>query len=204
MNDEQSKSLVLSKQISKSDKYIPADYLKKLYETVDNPQDLAYIMFHAETGLRVSDIVGLARNGERLPGIEEVHIEWQQNRVYTYDHKKDTWRWVYFPEKVKSCLKIYLLYKQQQGVKGRLLFPFSEKTANRIIKSWCKRIGFPYADLVGSHWLRHTFIRLSRKAGRDIKAVQQNTGDTVKTLLEWYSDLDSQAMHGEIEDRPLL
>lgn len=204
MNEEQGRELVVSKKISKGDKYISKEWLQKLYEAIDNPRDKAYIMFHAETGVRVSDVVGLRRGDKRLPGIELVHIEWQGNRVYTYDHKKDLWRWVYFPEKVKSVLKLYLLYKQQQAVKSRLLFDMSEKTCNRILKHWCSYIGFPYAELVGSHWLRHTFIRLSRKAGRDIKAVQQNTGDTVKTLLEWYSDLDHEGMTTELAEKPLF
>jgi len=203
--NESTKTLVVSKKINKEDKYIPGGWLKKLYEAVDNPRDKAYIMFHAETGLRVSDIVGVKKKGgKRLPGIEVHNIDWENNRVYTYDHKKDKWRWVYFPEKVRSVLKMYLLYRQKAGIRGRELFCMSEKTCNRVLKRWCKRIGFPYADLVGSHWLRHTFIRLSRRAGRDIKAVQQNTGDSVKTILEWYSELDREAMRQELDEKPLI
>ncbi len=43
-----------------------------------------------------------------------------------------------------------------------------------------------------THWLRHTFIRLSRRAGRDIKFVQQNTGDSLKTILEHYEGLTDE------------
>lgn len=185
---------IVSRKICKGDKYIPEQYLKKLYDSIDNVQDKTYIMYHTQTGLRVSDVVHT----------EIVHIDWQNLRSYTYDHKKDTWRYVYFPEFMKSQLKMWLKERQLRDIKDKRLFPFSEKTANRILKKWCKRIEFPYANIVGSHWCRHTFIRLSRKAGRDIKAVQQNTGDTIKTILEWYSDLSAEDMRNEIEGKPLI
>ena len=190
---EKDKSLALSRKISKGDKYIPVAYVQKLYQLCDNVMEKTYLMYHIETGLRVSDVVGT----------EVVHIDWQNNRTYTYDHKKDQWRHVYWPEFVKAQLKMWMKQRQIEDIKDKRLFPISEKTANRILKRWCKTIEFPFAYVVSSHWLRHTFIRLSRKAGRDIKAVQQNTGDTVKTLLEWYSDLSSEDMKHEIEGKPI-
>ncbi len=187
------KSLVVSNKIPKGDKYIPEKYIKKLYNLCDNVRDKTYLMYHIETGLRVSDIVNT----------EQVHIDWDNNRTYTYDHKKDKWRYIYFPEFVRSQIKMWLKQRQIEDIKDKRLFPFSDKTANRIIKKWCKKIEFPYSKQVSSHWCRHTFIRLSRKAGRDIKAVQQNTGDTIKTILEWYSDLSMEDMQEEI-GKPLV
>ena len=187
------KSLVLSNKISKGDKYIPQEWLKKLYESIDNVRDKTYIMYHTETGLRVTEVVNT----------EIVHIDWDNFRTYTYDFKKDKWRNVYWPEFVKAQLKQWLKQRQIEDIKDKKLFPFSEKTANRILKKWCKKIGFPYAKLVGSHWLRHTYIRLSQKAGRNIKSVQQNTGDTIETILGWYSDLSKEDLKEEME-KPLL
>ena len=187
------KSLMVSPVIPKGDKYFPVDVVNKLYDVIDNARDKAYVMYHIETGLRVSDVVST----------EIVHVDWQLLKTYTYDHKKDAWRWVFFPEKVKSVLKMWLKQRQIDGVKSRLLFPFCGKTCNRILRFWCERIGFVYASRVGSHWCRHTFIKLSRRVGRDIKAVQQNTGDSIKTLLEWYSDLSGEEMRLEIEGKPI-
>lgn len=182
-------ALVKNPKISKGDKYFPAWVCNKLYETIDNPRDLAYVMYHIETGLRVSDVVNS----------EWVHLDWQNLRTYTYDKKKDQWRYIYWPEKVKAKLKLWRLDMQNQNIKSKYIFPFSEKTANRIIKKWCQAIEFQHADKVGSHWCRHTFIRLSRKIGRDIKAVQQNTGDTIRTLLEWYSELGQEEMQEQLK-----
>lgn len=183
--------LVPTNKISKGDKYIPDKYLKKLYDRCDNVRDKTYIMYHAETGLRVTDVINS----------EIVHIDWENYRTNTFDYKKDQWRYVYFPEFVKSQLKMWLKQRQIEGIKDKRIFPFTEKTANRILKQWCKIIEFPYSKQVSSHWLRHTFIRLSRKVGRDIKAVQQNTGDTVKTILDWYSDLSMEDMQTEISKK---
>ena len=160
--------------MSKYDKHLPPHVLKALYEKIDNIRDLFYVMWHNETGVRVSDIVGIKRKDRtREMGQEIRNIEWDRNRIHTYDHKKDEWRYVYFPEKVRAKLKQWLKERQNLGIKGRELFPFSEKTCNRILKRWCQKIKFTHSEIIGTHWCRHTFIRLSRRAGRDIKFVQQ-------------------------------
>ena len=130
------------------------------------------------------------------------NIEFANHRTHTYDFKKDSWRMVYWPEFVGSTLKRWLEYRKAKRIKGEL--PFTKKSANRILKRWFQEIGFRHADLVASHWLRHTFIRLSRRSGRDIKAVEQNTGDTILTILKWYEGLTDEEMGQEIEGKPLV
>ncbi len=113
--------------LSKKEKYIPADVLKKIYEAVDNLMDLAYIQYHTETGLRVSEVLGT-----RLSD-----INWEKRKTNTFDFKKDSWRMVFWPPFVGSTLKMYLnnrdKSKETRDQRERL-FPFSEKTANRILK----------------------------------------------------------------------
>ncbi len=181
--------LIIIKKIPKGEKYFSKDWINKMYEAVEDIRDKTYIMYHIETGLRVSDVVNT----------EVVHIDWDKCRTYTYDHKKDEWRYVYWPKKIKGQLKQWLKIRQNLKIKDKQLFPFCQKTANRILQRAAKRVKFPHAHLVSSHWCRHTFIKLSRAVGRDIKAVQQNTGDTLKTLLDWYSHLSSDEMVTEVE-----
>lgn len=187
--ESNTKSIVVSGKISKTDKYLPADILRQLYEVIDNARDLAYIMYHAETGLRVSDVVNS----------EWVHVDYHECRTYTFDHKKDEWRYIYWPEKVKAVLNRWRLQGQAQGIRDKRIFPFDEKTATRILRRWLKVINFRYWERAGSHWLRHTFIRLSRDAGRDLMLVKNNTGDTVRTILEWYEALDTSRARREVE-----
>lgn len=203
---ENGKSIIVSKKIEKGDKYIPAEYVRLLYDTIDNVRDKFYVTWHIETGVRVSDIVGQVKRGssERLLGQEINRIDWDRNCIQTYDHKKDRWRLVHFTPVARQALKLWMKERENLKIQDRALFPYSEKMCNRILKKWCERISFPYADAVSSHWCRHTFIRLSRKAGRDMKIVQQNTGDTVKTILEWYSDLSSEDIQKELAEKPLV
>lgn len=185
----QGTELIKIEKLHKGDKYISAAYLTRIYEICDSPRDKAYIMYHAETGLRVSDVVKTNIG----------HIDWREHRTYTFDHKKDEWRFIYWPGNIKGQLQQWLKYRQAKGIKSELLFPFSERTASRIINKWAVLAGHPLGRLVSSHWLRHTYIRLSKAAGRDIKAVQQNTGDTILTLLNWYSDLDQDSLKRQAE-----
>jgi len=145
------KSLIVSPKIPKTDKFIPADILIRLYDTIDNIRDLFYVMWHCETGVRISDIVGIKRKGrERQIGQEVRNIDWENNRIHTYDHKKDDWRFVYFPAKVRSKLKLWLKERQNMQIKGRELFPISEKTCGRILRCWCGIVGFQHAEKVGT------------------------------------------------------
>lgn len=195
--ETENKALILSKRIPKADKFFPADSVREMERVCESARDRAYLLYHVQTGLRVSDVVGT-----RLE-----HIEWAGFRTWTFDHKKDAWRWIYWPESVKGSIKMWLkerLKDSESKEQKQLLFPFSEKTANRIIQRLARAIGFRYADLCSSHWCRHTFIRLSRASGRDIKAVQQNTGDTVGTILKWYAELGEDQMRIEMEEKPIL
>lgn len=188
------KALVESNKIRKHDKYLSESFLKELFEKIDNIRDEAYIKFHVQTGIRVIDVVNA----------EWVHLDNKENKIKVYDHKKDAWRDIYFPENLKSTLNKWRLDCQKQDIKDKRIFPFSSKTANRILKHWCDKLGYKYANKVSSHWLRHTFIRLSRRAGRDMIAVRQNTGDTTNTILNWYEGYSSEDMRREIETKPLI
>lgn len=190
--------VAVSRKIRKSDKSFTAEQVLAMERAATRARDRAYFLYHVETGLRVSDVLGT-----RLE-----HVDWKQYRTWTFDFKKDKWRWIYWPARVAPALKMWLKERlvtrdQETREQAQLLFPFSEKTANRIIKLLAAKIDYPLGDLASAHFCRHTFIRLSRRAGRDIKAVQQNTGDTVKTILEWYSELSGDDMRREMEDKPI-
>lgn len=182
----------MSEKVSKLDKYLPSDLLPKILQTTTNARDRAYILFHIETGLRVRDVVYA----------DWSHLNLEDCKIYVYDWKKNTWRWVYFSTGLKPHI---LLWKKEQDLSGKKsprIFPFCEKTANRIIKRACAKAGFKY--IPSTHWLRKTFVRLSRRAGRDIVAVQQNTGDTYKTLLEWYEGYSSEDLRKELDTKPII
>ena len=182
------KEQAVSVKFTKADKYFNSYWIGQLLQQFEDIRDETYFLYHIETGLRVSDVVAS----------EWVHVDWSNKRTYTYDHKKDAWRWIYWPDHIKAKLKRWRLYQQRTNQKTRLVFPMSEKTANRIIKRAAYKAGHPYWKLTSSHWCRHTFIRLSQAQGRSMVAVQQNTGDKLGTILKWYSMLDQEGMQREI------
>ncbi len=56
-----------------------------------------------------------------------------------YDHKKDKWKYVYFPIKVRSKLKLWLKERQNLGIKGRELFPYSKKPVSGYLGDGAKK-----------------------------------------------------------------
>jgi len=108
-------------------------------------------MWQCETGVWISDIVRIKRKGlERQMGQEVRNINWGIDQIFTWDHKKDDWRYVYFPAKVRSKLKLWQKERQNLQIKGRELFPLSEKTCGRILRRWWGNVGFKHTDKVGS------------------------------------------------------
>jgi integrase len=84
------------------------------------------------------------------------------------------------------------------------VFPFTWKTAERIIQKWTKKVlGNPKSW----HAIRHTYVSLAREQGVSIEIVAANTGDSIATLLKIYSNpsdthrrkvADEQAIYTEI------
>ena len=189
---ENEKALVKSQRIDKRDKYFNEESVKKILAICDDVKDRAYIIFSLETGLRVSEVVG-----SKFVGWEK-----DRNKIRIYDQKKKKHRTIMINDTVKGALFTYLkIHNPKQ--EGEYIFPFSKKTANRIIKYWAKKADLPNSSLASTHWFRHTFVRLSRKKGRDMKFIQQQTGDKVSTILEWYSELDDEEMEFEMS-KPLI
>ena len=185
----------MSGKIDSSDKYLSTEEIRRLVDTIDDLEDKVLILLALETGLRRSEVVT----------IQTSNLDFERQTAKVYDYKKDEWRNVVYPMSMKSNLRMYL---QSRRHKSPLLFPFSAKTANRKLKRWCTtagiRIGPNGGTVVSFHWLRHTFIRRSKMVGRDIKVVQQNTGDTIETILKYYRNLSIEDRIAELEAKPLM
>lgn len=185
----------MSSKVPPTEKYLTEEEIKDLLTIINRIEDRTLVLFTLETGLRRSEVVG----------IQTANIDYDRQTVEIYDEKKDEWRIVIFPSYVGTKIRMYL---NSRDVKSRQLFPFCGRTANRRFKKWCKRAKIRLTEngntLVTFHWLRHTFIRRSKSAGRDIKVVQKNTGDTLETILRYYRDLSVEDAVCEIEQKPIL
>jgi len=178
-----------------SQKYLFEDEIKKLFDVIDDIEVKALIEFGLETGLRASDITG----------IQTSNIDYDHQYIKVWDEKKDAWRNIVFPKSTGNLIKMYLKARKKNGP---ILFPYSEKTLQRRLQDYCRQAGIrkvkkKTGTAVGWHWLRHTFIRRSQMFGRDIKLVQQNTGDTIETILKYYRDLSIEDRVKELEAKPI-
>ena len=177
------------------------DEVKRLLSKIDNVEDSCLITLGLDSGCRVSEIVRTRNNqGAESKGILVNHISFEEGTIEIWDQKKRQWRMVIVTSKTMQTIKMYLKSKQVQTPE---LFSFSGRTANRRLKKWC---GMAEIDPQKQHWhiLRHTYVVLSRLAGRDLKAVQQQTGDSVRTLLRVYSTLTLEERKEIAEQNPIL
>jgi len=177
-------------------RYLTAEEIEKLLSSIEDMEDFTLIQFALETGVRRSE----------LTTIETKDIDFEQQSAPIYDEKKDEYRRIVFPKQVAAQVKRYLNARQ---VRSKLLFPFTIRTVNNKVKRWATKAGVRLdpktkESKVSAHWFRHTYIRRSQMAGRDMKVVQQNTGDTEQTILKYYRELTIEDRVKETEEKPLV
>jgi integrase len=155
-------------------KYLTRDEIKRLLVVVDNIRDKLLIQLGLVMGCRVSEVVGI-----RLKNVSA-------DRIKLWDEKKDLFREVVIDSETKALLDEYLKseWKPEPHVAHRVFY-FCTKTANRILKSWCKKAGIPN-DKAHFHVLRHSYVIHSLEAGVPINFVCEQTGDSPNTIIRIY------------------
>jgi len=172
------------------EKYLTSNEIERLLSIIDNIEDKCLITLGIDSGCRVSEVIS----------IQTSNIDSDRQTIKIWDEKKDTWREVVI---TKSTLQLILMHLNAKTIQTPNLFDFSYKTANRRLKKWILRANI---DPKKAHWhaLRHTYVVQSRLKGRDIKAVQQQTGDSLLTLLRVYSNLSVEDRVKISEENPII
>jgi integrase len=171
-------------------KYLKEDEIERLLSTIDNIEDKTLITLGIDSGCRVSEIVGILTS----------NIDYANQTIKIWDEKKDKWRDIVITKWTCQLIRMYLNERKKASPK---LFPFSYKTANRRLKKWCK-VARISEDKAHWHTLRHTYIVQSKMKGRDIKVVQQQTDDSLLTLLRIYSNLSIEDRAKISEEKPII
>ena len=166
-------------------KYLTKDEIQRLLVCIDNRRDKLLIQMGLVLGCRVSEIVSI-----RTKSIST-------DRIQLWDEKKDCYRDVVLDSETFELLMDYMEkdWKPKPHV-PHTVFYFTDKTANRIIKRWCKMAEIPDEK---AHWhtLRHTYVVQSLDAGVPLNHVCEQTGDSPNTIIRIYGrpSIDSrQAM----------
>jgi integrase len=155
-------------------KYLTREELQGLLVRIDNKRDRLLIQLGLVLGCRVSEIVNI-----RCKNISGGCIK-------LWDEKKDCYRETVVDQQTEETLQDFLAtdWNAKPHTPHRLFY-FSTKTANRILKKWCRAANIPSEK---SHWhaLRHTYVVQSLEAGVPLNHVCEQTGDSPNTVIKVY------------------
>ncbi len=159
----------------------------------DGKRDRMILLLGVHTGARVNELTTLRKD----------KIDWSNDQLILWDQKKDTkmvrrrdgsvqrvpqpqkkWRRVQVPHDLMAELKRYAA-----SVDGELVFPYDYRLFESVMKRY-----FP-----GKSWhcMRHTYVTLSREAGRSIEYIMQQTGDSWAMISKTYEAVRPQRMRHE-------
>jgi integrase len=148
--------------------------LQRVLSVCETLEDKALIELAVTTGIRREDIVN----------IELSNIDLERRTLTFWEEKKDRWWVVALEPEVAQTLQMFI----NQNPNRKLLFEFSGRTAYNRFQALLKKAGIK--KHLAFHALRRTFIRLSKRMGRDIRFVMDQTGDTARVIIEEYEGYD--------------
>jgi site-specific recombinase XerD len=154
----------------------------KIIEKINNLalsyRDKAIVHTFLSTGLRLSELSSIK--------IEDIDLE---NKI-SIRGKGGKLRLVFLSEKLKPILQDYIA-----GKKEGLLFPFSNQTIHRAIKSIGKKIGYN----LHPHKLRHVFATNLLQNGCPIQHVQAILGHSSISTTQIYSHISNKSLQEEFK-----
>lgn len=172
-------------------KYLTKDEIGRLLVPIDNKRDKLLIQLGLVMGCRVSEVVTI-----RVKNISA-------DRIRLWDEKKNVFRDAVIDSETKALIDEYLESEwEPQPHVAHQLFYFSTKTANRILKGWCKKAGIP-KDKAHYHVLRHSYVIHSLDAGVPINHVCEQTGDSPVTIVREYGKPSIDARKQMLEAKGL-
>jgi integrase len=153
--------------------------IQKLLQVTDRVDVRALFMLALSTGIRREDIVDI---NVRDVDLEQGHIDFREE-------KKDRDHRVFLEPQVATALKMYIntLPKGQEK-----LFDFTGRTAYNYLQKYLKKAGIK--KHLRFHDLRTTFIRISKRMGRDPVFIKQQTGDSWRVIQEHYEHFSDEDM----------
>ena len=153
--------------------------VQQLIDVCETLEEKALIEIAVATGIRRSDIVKIEIN----------RIDLKNHKILFWEEKKDRLWMVSLPPGLVQTLKMYIksLPKGQ-----RYLFVFSGRTAYNKLQVVLTRANI--RKHIPFHALRRTYIRLSKRMGRDTRFVMDQIGDTARVILEEYEGYTTDEM----------
>ena len=153
--------------------------VQQLIDVCETLEEKALIEIAVATGIRRSDIVKIEIN----------RIDLQNNKIVFWEEKKDRLWMVSLPPELVQTLKMYIRSLPRDQ---RYIFQFSGRTAYNKLQMILMRTNI--RKHIPFHALRRTYIRLSKRMGRDTRFVMDQTGDSARVILEEYEGYTTDEM----------
>ncbi|MFW3145986.1 MAG: tyrosine-type recombinase/integrase [Thermoplasmatota archaeon] len=145
--------------------------VQELIDACNTLEEKALIEVALSTGIRRNDIINIEVN----------RVDLDNHKLVFWEEKKDRLWMVAIPPEVVQTLRMYIRTLPEEQ---RYLFPFSGRTAYNKVQKILRRTSI--RKHIPFHSLRRTYIRLSKRLGRDTRFVMDQTGDTARVILEHY------------------
>ena len=162
-----------------------ADELQQLIRVCKMPREKALVMFMADTGLRLREVIGLNWGDVNLEtGVIVVRIG-KGNKSRLVAAGAQTCRALLVLKKYEKCDNNLPVFQTRSGTR---LAPMGLRS---ILNRLSKDVGFH----VGAHMLRRTCATLALKAGQDLVTVQATLGHTsIETTRGYIQLLDEEIL----------
>lgn len=180
--------------IKTGEKALTEAKVKKLFSVVTDLKDLALLQIAIAGGVRRKDIVAIEKN----------NIDYKNNSITFYEHKKRRILTVFLPRNVMNTIAMldksnkkspYLFYSKDN--KGHI----ASKTAYNILQKYLVIAGI---ESIPFHALRSTCIKLCERRGWTEQQTAKHTGDTVRVIQEHYLTPSVEEMKEVAQDKAIL
>jgi site-specific recombinase XerD len=167
-------------------RYLREEQIKKLFDVIDSPRDLAMFKLMLRCGLRVEEVAKLTLAA----------VDLDRGQVFVYEGKGCKDRVVYVSKdayqalvrylKVRPCRRAKKLFLVDKGrFKGK---PIKERGIQYRMQHYAKKAGLK----ICCHQLRHTMATQMLNADADIVTIQDLLGHSRITTTQRYSRISNQ------------
>ena len=195
----------------KSIKYLTEAEIKAILSALRSEENGLLFRMGLDLGARASEIATPTPKPTKdtvpkpdLTALRWSNVRFKEEQVILWDEKKDRYRVCQLSKANWKLLKAYS--KREDVIAARRhddrVFPISTRTLNRRLKEWAKDAEIEHP--VHWHMIRHSYVIHSRRAGRDWRAISQQTGDSIVTLMKTYGYLSLEDTQEIIDKHPLL
>lgn len=189
-------------------KYLTESERKVLFQAIDMQEE------NLGSQLEMKALFALGLDlGCRVTEIREVPNQDLGNTLSIRDSKQtkatkkgEPYRLCVISDNTLAIVRTFRNYLKEKKDGRETFFPYSCKTINRRVKQYFALAGIQRENprLIRWHIFRHTYIQASITARVPLKAVAQQTGDAITTLLRYYNEYSPEQRLGFLKEANLV